>query len=185
MRNFFLVGKIYSMLFLECIISILIIRAYCTEQQEAYFNVSRIVWYFRTIFFYRNIQPVALSFNGQTRYALKRRKNVVAYFQVRLSTEESRRRISWKRHDPFNISAKTPATYDARESFDPCEKSWRKSAFDRQRIIPCNSRPTFTIPPLLIHGKEVSSSTNFSKAASFEIFIVRACRVLLSIKQVE
>lgn len=68
------------MLFLECIISILIIRAYCTEQQEAYFNVSRIVWYFRTIFFYRNIQPVALSFNGQTRYALKRRKNVVAYF---------------------------------------------------------------------------------------------------------
>lgn len=98
------------MLFLECIISILIIRAYCTEQQEAYFNVSRIVWYFRTIFFYRNIQPVALSFNGQTRYALKRRKNVVAYFQVRLSTEESRRRISWKRHDPFNISRRRQHT---------------------------------------------------------------------------
>lgn len=58
------------MLFRECIISILIIRVYCTEQQEAYFSASRIVWYFRTIFFYRSIQPVVLSFNGQTRYAL-------------------------------------------------------------------------------------------------------------------
>lgn len=151
--------------------------------------MSRIVWYFRAIFFYRSIQPVALSFNGQTRNALlygwKGAKMLSPISRSVFLQEESRRRISWKRHDPFNISAKTPATYDARESFDPCEKSWRKSAFDRQRIIPCNSRPTFTIPPLLIHGKEVSSSTNFSKAASFEIFIVRAYRILLSIKQVE
>lgn len=189
MRNVFVVGKIYSMLFPECIISILIIRVYLYGAIRSLFQCFQNCLVFSSNLFLsqHSASSFVIQWSDTKRAAvrMKRRKNAVAYFQVRLSTEESRRRISWKRHDPFNISAKTPATYDARESFDPCEKSWRKSAFDRQRIIPCNSRPTFTIPPLLIHGKEVSSSTNFSKAASFEIFIVRTYRILLSIKQVE